>query len=552
MSVPVTRPTTVMAGATLVESKDGFPAIYKIQQTVLSESKPKAGVGCVRKVLVGQENPEARRKRDLNVLIVGATGSGKTTLLNGFANYLHCVKFEDTFRYKLVVESDEGGPKRTGNQAHSQTDSVTAYRFDWQPWFPVPYNVVLVDTPGFGDTRGVEVDEATVKKIEELFRSKTTGIDSLRAVAFVVPASTARLSVKERYIFESVQSLFGNDVKDNFAIMATFADTNTGPVKNAVKEASIEIREFFRFNNCALFCPNTSNDVDDEEEDGEDLNKGFWKILCTSYRRFFSAVQKFPEISLTKSRDVLQRRQGLKDTLDLLNRKIQEAVDMQSEQMELKKLLEKHEHEMNINRYKIVTRKVGYWHNEQLPKGHFATTCGVCQNMTCHDDCCIDDAHKYNCCAMNGEYCKVCGCHWTKHCNRPWIWVRKYREEKESVEDLMNRAYVLAKDGSIDTKASLKQLETRWRQAWDQAYKYLKQYQECLAELNRIALISEKKSEVEYLNNLIRVEENQKPDGWQSRTTFYRQAIKLAERSAEVSSARDLDRLMRQWFGSFF
>lgn len=333
MSVEQSGLAGIRDAAVLVESKDGFPAIYKIEQKVIATGRG------VRKVLAGKENSEAKTKRDLNILIVGANGSGKTTLLNGFANYLYSVKFEDPFRYKLVLDTDEAG----------HTDFVTGYRFDWQPWFPIPYNVVLIDTPGFGYERGPKADEATVKKIEELFESETVGIDSLRAVALVAQANICRLTCVDKYVFDRVQGLFGNDIANNFAVMGTFADAvgdrHVSRAKNAMEKAGIPVREFYRFNNCALFCQNKSGDDNEDEDEDDDLDKTYWKILTTSYRRFFNAIVKFPETSLTRSRDVLQRRQGLSDTLGRLKVKIDEAINILAGQRELKGLLEKYEKE---------------------------------------------------------------------------------------------------------------------------------------------------------------------------------------------------------------
>lgn len=81
------------------------------------------------------------------IMVVGSTGSGKTTLLNYFINFILGVKFTDTFRYEIIVEN-------TGkSQANSQTDKVGVYNIS-------SYNgqrpIILVDTPGYGDTRGTE------------------------------------------------------------------------------------------------------------------------------------------------------------------------------------------------------------------------------------------------------------------------------------------------------------------------------------------------------------------------------------------------------------
>lgn len=84
-------------------------------------------------------------------MVVGQTGSGKTTLLNSFINYLLGIQFEDTFRYKIIHE--DFGPNR--KQDESQTSEVINYCIKANNGFPP---IVIIDTPGFGDTRGIKQD----------------------------------------------------------------------------------------------------------------------------------------------------------------------------------------------------------------------------------------------------------------------------------------------------------------------------------------------------------------------------------------------------------
>ena len=82
-------------------------------------------------------------------MLVGATGAGKSTLINGMVNYILGVDWEDDFRFKLIA--DEGGT----SQAHSQTKTITAYTIPHQQGSPFEHTLTIVDTPGFGDTKGL-------------------------------------------------------------------------------------------------------------------------------------------------------------------------------------------------------------------------------------------------------------------------------------------------------------------------------------------------------------------------------------------------------------
>ena len=102
------------------------------------------------------------------VLVVGATGSGKTTWINAMLNYILDVKYTDKFRFKLVIDVD------ASNQAISQTQHITIYTIHHQNGFKIDYTLTIIDTPGFGDTRGIQKD----KEIE-LELSKCSEIHAL-------------------------------------------------------------------------------------------------------------------------------------------------------------------------------------------------------------------------------------------------------------------------------------------------------------------------------------------------------------------------------------
>eukprot|EP01084_Bolivina_argentea_P057398 104867_1 len=114
-------------------------------------------------------------------MVIGATGTGKTTLLNSMMNYLWQVEYDDAYRFKLVYEQ-----LKTHGQAESVTDNVTAYHLDPPA---VDYELTVIDTPGFGDTRGLQQDQKITKQIKKIFEEKIQEID---AICFAVRAPQAR------------------------------------------------------------------------------------------------------------------------------------------------------------------------------------------------------------------------------------------------------------------------------------------------------------------------------------------------------------------------
>uniref|UniRef100_A0A3B3SLH5 Uncharacterized protein n=1 Tax=Paramormyrops kingsleyae TaxID=1676925 RepID=A0A3B3SLH5_9TELE len=175
------------------------------------------------------------------IMVIGATGAGKSTLINGMINYILDVKWEDNFRFKLI---DEGLLK---SQAESQTSLVTAYEINYQDGYTINYSITIIDTPGFGDTRGIERDRVT------------DGISDIDAVCFVTQASLARLTHPQKYVFDSILSIFGKDIADNIQMLVTFADGQKPPVLEAINVSGVPcprtekgIPVHFKFNNSAL------------------------------------------------------------------------------------------------------------------------------------------------------------------------------------------------------------------------------------------------------------------------------------------------------------
>ena len=84
------------------------------------------------------------------------------------------------------------------------------------------YTINIIDTPGFGDTRGLDHDKGIVNQIRELFVSAgATGVATIDAVCFILKAPDSRLTSTQKYIFEAILSLFGNDIKDNICTLIT-------------------------------------------------------------------------------------------------------------------------------------------------------------------------------------------------------------------------------------------------------------------------------------------------------------------------------------------
>ena len=247
------------------------------------------------------------------IIFMGATGCGKSTLINGMVNHILGVQWKDPFRFKCVRE-DESGAR---NQAHSQTSSVTAYTIHYQKGMAVPYSITIIDTPGYGDTRGVQRDKEITNTIHRFLTQKEIRIEQIHAACFVAASGDSRLTTTQRYILDSVLSIFGKDVKDNIRLLVTFADNADPPVVAACATANFPVTSklagivYSKFNSSVLF---TSNDQQ-VEEGGFCFDQLFWDMGQENFTKFFKMLEGMDGRDLTSTREVIQDRQLVEQSL---------------------------------------------------------------------------------------------------------------------------------------------------------------------------------------------------------------------------------------------
>ncbi|XP_067249339.1 uncharacterized protein [Chanodichthys erythropterus] len=362
-------------------------------------------------------------KENKTIMMIRATGAGKTTLINSMINYILGMEWKDDFRFVLI---DEGKQK---SQAESQTSEIMAYQINHRPGFQIPYSLTIVDTPGFGDTRGIAHDQKITKKIQEFF-SNPGGIDSIDAVCFVVQASLARLTHTQKYIFDSILSIFGKDIADNILVMVTFADGKKPAVLEAIKVSDVPCSSsgpgeplHFKFNNSALFATNKQSAEDGESGCGN-FDQLFWKLGYSSMKKFFTSLNKMETQSLSLTREVLKERQQLEVLVEGLQPQINAGLTKLDEIKKTRATLEQHKADMDANKNFEYVVEVTVPKQIENNTDKYLTNCQKC-HYTCHDACAYaNDEDKDKCCAMKDGKCTVCPgkCDWNVHFNQKYKW----------------------------------------------------------------------------------------------------------------------------------
>lgn len=464
----------------------------------------------------GQPQPSKQTKV---VILMGETGTGKSTLINGIINYVLGVKCEDTFRFKLICNDET-------KQTKSVTNIITAYTVYWQEGFTIPYNLTIIDTPGFCDTDGLENDKKIPAQVKDFLDD---GDKDIHAIGFVVKSDSIRLTAPQKYVHKSILEMFSKDIKDKIFIMATFNDNanpNTTPeVMGALNENSIPYKECFSFNYSVTY-----------NDPAQGLTKVFWDMNYLSTFNFFKFLHLTEASALQLSRDVLIERERLESILNGIYPKMQDALSKIDTLQKEETLLNKKQSEIIASKDYSYKVKVTKQRKVNLKDGTFVTNCLVC-NVTCHYPCRITkDGQKYKCTAMDkggkdNAKCNICPkkCPWGKHINNQYYFKSYTEEETRTSEELLKR-YKVAKDDKDAVERVIEGLHDDLADLSKSVYCDIREVRRCIGTLNEKALKPHNSmTEVQYIDLLIESENQEKKPGFGDRITSYKKMKKKAQ-----------------------
>jgi hypothetical protein len=205
----------------------------------------------------------------------------------------------------------------------------------------------------------------------------------LEAVCFAVKCSDARLTHSQKYIFNSVLSIFErNDITENIRFLATFADGRQPKVLEAIKEAQLPCQKdpkglpfYQKFNNGAIYVSNQ----DDEDDEMSPIQ---WKNGMKNFKLFFDELSEMPTKSLQMPTEVLEDRKYFKMKVKRLQGAILERLTLMEElrkkQVEMHKAVSK---QSSQTKYQISN-----YESTKLKKEQFHLMCqNVDETQTLHE-----------------------------------------------------------------------------------------------------------------------------------------------------------------------
>ncbi|XP_029693982.1 uncharacterized protein [Takifugu rubripes] len=406
----------------------GSPKVYQL--------KPKSkNIGTLKRMTLGEKDANTENK---TILLLGETGTGKSTLINALVNYTIGVRWEDDVWFEIVDE------KQTVSQCESQTSDVIVYQIFGFEGGALPYSLTIIDTPGYGDTRRVKRDAIISQRLYDWFRSED-GIHELSAVGLVLKGSENRLSDRLLYIFDSVLSLFGKDVKNNIIALITHSDGRKPKnALKALKDAKIKCAKdekkqiiHFLFNNCQK---------EDRSEDFEVLKNADNTSMkgLSGFTRFLAEIEP-QKLKMTTA--VLKEQIRLEACIKNLQERITFLEMKQSEIHKTREALANCEQKMKKNEnFRVEVDKV-YKEKMNINRGMWwlvlyegATCCTVCEENCHHPGCTMSWSPKY-CEVMKRGHCTSCTgmCPVSAHVKEGWIYVNKTKKDKMTLQDMKEK-----------------------------------------------------------------------------------------------------------------
>ncbi|XP_076737691.1 uncharacterized protein LOC143416148 [Maylandia zebra] len=467
----------------------GPPAVYQL--------RAKKQFGTVTRMTVGKKD---FNKINKTILLVGETGGGKSTLINALVNYTMGVKWEDEVWFMIVEEEEK-------SQSESQTSDVIVYEiFDCEDK-TLPYSLTIIDTPGFGDTRGTEKDDIISERLLDLFRSEDR-IYELNSICLVMKASDNRLNDRQRRVFDSIISLFGKDLEKNIVALITHSDGM--PPENALgalKAANIECSKNEK-NEPVYFLFDNQQSKERKAVYEDPLMKS-WDLTKKQMGVFSTFLIGCGPEKLIKTKKVLKKRIELKACIKNLQERIKVTELKQREIRQIQEALKENEENVKKNEKFMVEVDEVYKEETKIKGGmrgvfyEGALCCRVCEE-TCHYPGCTVSWYPSHCEVMTDGCCTVCAnkCPASDHVKEKWRYVTKTRKVEKTIEE-MKQKYETNKNEGQKKFNLLENLEKEMKQLKAGKSEFLDESYQHFVRLEQIALKVDSASTIVHLDFLI-------------------------------------------------
>lgn len=375
------------------------------------------------------------------MLLIGETGAGKTSFLNLLCNCgmikmlhrkinlellrdFHDIKFENASSRKM--ES-----KTTGAKLYSAVLGEM--------------KMGIIDTPGFGDSRGLEQDERNVKSIIDILREE----EYVNCVCLVVNGRLSRITASLQYVLSEITAVLPKTIVGN--VIVVFTNTADPLDLNFDLE---QLRPFFGqmvIDNHSFYIENPYCKLEKAKIKCGQLPTG---VIAKSLKKSFEETAEVLDDMCKAMKDF--KKVYTHDFIFLYEKKqkIDESVVTMLTEIDNQKRIEKaiadaqEEADAALKRKELndkFTAVQTYTTIEVVYTKHHNTLCNA-ENCTsnCHEHCGLDkslntETFRHCACMNGGTSCIVCGHPYTTHYHMEKRYEAKTKTRQFVNEDMRRR-----------------------------------------------------------------------------------------------------------------
>eukprot|EP00929_Paragymnodinium_shiwhaense_P081779 TRINITY_DN42888_c0_g2_i3.p1 TRINITY_DN42888_c0_g2~~TRINITY_DN42888_c0_g2_i3.p1 ORF type:complete len:574 (-),score=104.66 TRINITY_DN42888_c0_g2_i3:866-2587(-) len=156
-----------------------------------------------------------RPMREATMVLLGQTGSGKTSFLNLLCNFPIVIghgrnAFDGHLKDFRSIEFEN----KVGDNSASKTSAATTYVLQFDD-----LTLNIVDTPGFGDTRGQQFDKKHAQMIVDCIKKLT----HVHSIVLVMSGRDARMTTQLKYVLTEICAILPKGARHN--IVTVFTNT---------------------------------------------------------------------------------------------------------------------------------------------------------------------------------------------------------------------------------------------------------------------------------------------------------------------------------------
>ena len=440
-----------------------------------------------------------------NLLLIGETGSGKTSFLNLLCNFNEVLQhgFDRAISQKRLRRfNDDLKENHKALEMQSKTDETSHYTIEIDG-----LTLGIIDTPGFGDTRGIEQDKKNVKNIVD----KVNAVTYIHCICLVMNGRQSRLTTQLKYVVSEISAILPKSCVYNMIVVLTNV-RNSYETSFALKElepylgAEVKNLQVVYIDNpfCVLE-KMTSNNVLDVSY----LKSGF-QIAAKSLEGMFETLTTFEQIYTTNFYTLHVMKESIeKQTVDLFLA-IENKVNTETRIATIAEEITKSKQEKELSQ--DFECQIIVWIKVDTPSHN--TVCLTC-NSNCHVPCYLPKAMdseplKY-CPIMNRETCTCEVCHHSyldhRHVDHT------YEQSEKTVLDEIKKATFVEAEKSIQDLGSqlqaminktLKDAVEKIEEHTKDLYNKIKHFEEMASTPNYIRLLE---CEIELIQHRIKHEQ---------------------------------------------